>query len=70
MQFYARGVSGGIVFSQCTGKVRYDSEFRAKEIARMRMRNGSSPLRVYHCMFCNGYHLTHKLRHNDRPITA
>ena len=70
MQFYTRDVSGGIVFSQCTGKVRYANEFRAKEIARTRMRNGSAPLRVYHCMFCNGYHLTHKLRHDDRPVAA
>lgn len=70
MQFYTRGVSGGIVFSQCKGKVRYANEFRAKEIARMRMRHGSSPLRVYHCMFCNGYHLTHKLRHDDRSVAA
>ena len=70
MKLYTRDASGGIVFSQCTGKTRYANEYRANEIARMCMRKGSLHLRVYHCMFCNGYHLTHKLRHDDRSVAA
>lgn len=65
MQFYTRGVKGGIVFSQCTGKTRYATWNRASEVARLRMRDGSAPLRVYSCQFCGGYHLTHKMRHEQ-----
>ena len=63
MQFFTRGVSGRIVYSECTGKVRYPTDSRAWEVARIRMDKGSSQLRVYHCRFCGGFHLTHRVRH-------
>ena len=65
MQFYTREAKGWEVFSQCKGKRRYADEFRAREVARLRMRSGSEPLRVYHCEFCDGYHLTHKMKHES-----
>ena len=60
-----RNARGALVYSQCTGKTRYATWNRASEVARLRMRDGSVPLRVYSCQFCGGYHLTHKMRHEQ-----
>lgn len=70
MQFHTRDAKGWRVFSQCKAKTRYADEFRAKEVARLRMRNGSEPLRVYYCVFCDGYHLTHKMKHDEESAVA
>ena len=60
-----RNARGALVYSQCTKKERYDDEFRANEVAIRRMRSGGPSLRVYYCMFCEGFHITKRLRHPD-----
>lgn len=63
MQRRTDGVEGGIVYSQCTRKRRYAAWSRANEVLRDRMRHGANQLRVYHCPFCDGFHLTSKCLH-------
>lgn len=41
----------------CTGKRRHESRDAAKSIQRIFKRRGERQ-RVYHCMYCGGYHLT------------
>ena len=53
-----RNVRKAEVYAQCGKKKRYPTEYRAREIARRRIRSGSGGLRVYPCHFCGGYHLT------------
>lgn len=53
-----RNARGALVYSQCTKKARYENEYKAREVATSRMRNGADRLRVYYCAFCEGYHLT------------
>lgn len=42
----------------CYAKKRYTTEEHATKIRRKREANGSTPLRVYACFRCGGYHLT------------
>ena len=60
-QFHTRNARGVQVYSQCTKKVRYENEYKAREVAIGRMRNGSVGLRVYYCTLCEGFHLTSKI---------
>ena len=68
MQRRTEGVDGGVVYSQCTRKRRYAAWSRANEVLRCRMRHGADQLRVYHCRFCDGYHLTSKCRHDQDVV--
>lgn len=46
------------------GKNKYNSEREAEDVARAQELNdltGQLRLRVYHCMFCGGWHLTKHL---------
>lgn len=42
----------------CGGKMRYESEARAKHVRNTRARFGTNTLRVYQCDTCYGWHLT------------
>lgn len=59
------GIDRGVIYSQCTSKKRYPTEYRANEIRRLCMRSRKQELRVYHCRWCDGYHLTSKVNHSD-----
>ncbi len=70
-QFIVHEVGLRRLFSQCTGKTRYESQGEATRVMHRRVRQGSGPLRVYYCSFCGGYHLTHKARLvQERPSAA
>ena len=60
-QFIVHEVGRRRLYSQCTGKTRYETQSRATHVKHLRMTSGSAPLRVYYCCFCGGYHLTHKM---------
>lgn len=54
--------------SSCTGKARHES-FSAASVQLKRSkqhRNGAisnqSKMSIYHCVFCNGYHIGHKTK--------
>lgn len=50
------------------GKVRYDSEREAKLVAEQQeliFTNNNLQLKVYHCPYCGGWHLTK--RQDDIP---
>lgn len=68
--FATRNVSRKTVYGQCTKKERYATEYRAREVARKRQRSCGVELRVYHCHFCNGYHLTHKTDGLNKDVAA
>lgn len=57
------GIDRGVIFSQCTSKKRYRTEYRANEVRRLCTRSRGQELRVYHCRWCDGYHLTSKINH-------
>lgn len=64
------GVERGIVYSACFGKKRYSTENRAKEVRRSCIRSGAEYIRIYHCRWCNGYHLTSKPYHEGGMINV
>lgn len=41
-----------------TGKVRYPSRKRAKEMVHLRQKRGAGRLRIYICPDCKSFHLT------------
>jgi hypothetical protein len=46
----------GAVLAQCTGKVRFESQRLAKEVADRRSRRGVRG-QPYKCRHCGGYHI-------------
>ena len=44
----------------CERKNRYASRWEAEDTARECADHGAPPLHVYHCPYCNGWHLTSK----------
>ena len=44
--------------AKCRAKVRHDTPEAAKEVGRRRVYATHTPLWVYHCNVCFGYHLT------------
>lgn len=45
----------------CARKARYDSKEKAQKEVELIARRRGKLLRIYHCPFCDGWHLTHKL---------
>lgn len=43
----------------CNGKVKYDKR-GAQTASNHRFNVAHTKLRIYHCEWCNGWHLTHK----------
>ena len=60
LAFRSRNYRRAEVYSQCLKKKRYATEGDASHMARLRCRAGKEQLRVYYCIFCEGYHLTKK----------
>ena len=56
----SEGVRGYLVYRECISKKRYNDEYSARKAAKRIAFIRDTPLRVYHCRFCNGYHLTSK----------
>ena len=56
----SEGVRGHLVYRGCISKKRYNDEYSAHKEAKRISFMCDTPLRVYHCRFCNGYHLTSK----------
>jgi len=61
------GLGGVRVVERCRHKTRYASKkdaltmFNHRTKGRHHRRHGRAEfLRVYHCRFCNGWHLTHR----------
>lgn len=42
----------------CNSKNRYDTKAEAEEIRAHRESQGARGLHVYHCQYCDGWHLT------------
>lgn len=42
----------------CKRKKRYKTEMKARKVARTCKRKHGSDLNIYHCPYCDGYHLT------------
>ena len=70
MKFAIRNSPRGAVYAQCGKKMRYSTEYRAREVARCRARSGSGELRVYPCRFCGGYHLTSHIDIHHDEVAA
>ena len=70
MRFATRNTRRGEVYAQCSKKMRYPTEYRAREVARRRTRSGSGELRVYRCHFCGGYHLTSHIDIHHDEVAA
>ena len=70
MRFATRNTRRGEVYAQCSKKMRYPTEYRAREVARRRARSGSGELRVYRCHFCGGYHLTSHIDIHHDEVAA
>ena len=51
----------------CKSKRRYQSPEIAHKEARQMARRYGKPMGSYYCKFCGGYHLTSKVRHQNRP---
>lgn len=45
-------------YMACGRKTRYGNRANAMRVARRRMAMGVPYLRVYHCPYCGGWHLT------------
>ena len=58
--------SGFESYLACRRKTRYRNKTTALRVARKRMAMGVPYLRVYHCPYCNGWHLT-KLESWEAP---
>lgn len=43
--------------TQCTGKVKFDSFEHAEQIAHRKSRRNDLKPRVYHCIYCGGFHI-------------
>lgn len=57
-KFLTRSARGSSVYKTCKRKNRYASEYEARRIARLRTATSGTPLRVYECPYCHGYHMT------------
>lgn len=49
----------------CERKNRYASRYEAELTAAECAEHGAPPLHVYHCPYCNGWHLTSKSPHSS-----
>ena len=47
-------------YKACERKNRYASRYEAELTAAECAEHGAPPLHVYHCPYCNGWHLTSK----------
>ena len=61
------GSRGWAVYRTCKSKRRYQSPEIAHKEARQMARRYGKPMGSYYCKFCGGYHLTSKVRHQNRP---
>ena len=53
--------------SSCLKKMRYSNEQAALEaINKVRKDNRNTPLKIYYCKHCLGYHLTSKIGKRNR----
>ena len=46
----------------CLKKKRYRTETHAQEVAKKAQLLRGTPLTVYQCKYCGGYHLTHTIQ--------
>jgi len=58
--FSVRRWTGPKIYHMCTGKVRFRTEYDARDNARRHWDKDRSELRTYECPCCGGYHLTSK----------
>lgn len=64
-RFATEGARGYDVYRSCTSKFRYKDEYSANKVAKRMAFDNGVVLRVYHCKFCSGFHLTSKPLHAE-----
>lgn len=53
------------IWTMCEGKRRYRDRDEATRVRHLRTKAAGTPLRIYDCDFCKGFHLTSRMSTTD-----
>lgn len=54
-----------VIWNMCEGKRRYRDRDEAARVRQYRTAAAGTPLRIYDCDFCSGFHLTSRMSAGD-----